>query len=295
MGWSGPPVGEQKVFKPKWDLETLEDYKQAAPAKFWEKFPVNLELNGKSLIDPVKLKGLALVLGTENTDRLDIVCKDLTDGAIIGCTGEFRLESVCSNAPSAFEFPREVTDAIACWVHYKFAYGPVPRALVPVGVKINGIMCRQKPNGAARVILNLSAPDGMSVNEGITAGNFPATMSSTAKWLRMLQRTGRGSWLLKVDWQDAYKHVRVNSADVRLQWFEWLGMYFAELCLVFGAASSAGIYDRAAKVVLDFAIRKAKFPRRNVCHLKVLKKYFNLSQTGTLTDLSELGIHSILN
>jgi len=42
-------------------------------------------------------------------------------------------------------------------------------------------------------------------------------------------------------------------------------MYFAELCLVFGAASSAGIYDRAAKVVLELAVRKASFPARNVC------------------------------
>ena len=38
---------------------------------------------------------------------------------------------------------------------------------VPAGAKVSGIMVRKKPNGAARVILNLSGPKGMSVNDGI--------------------------------------------------------------------------------------------------------------------------------
>ena len=36
---------------------------------------------------------------------------------------------------------------------------------------------------------------------------------------------------------------------------------FCELCLVFGAASSAGIYDRVAKVVLFTVIRRCGFQR----------------------------------
>jgi len=38
-------------------------------------------------------------------------------------------------------------------------------------------------------------------------------------------------------------------------------MFFAKLYLVFGAS----IFDRAAEVVLDFAVRSLGFPRRNVC------------------------------
>ena len=90
-------------------------------------------------------------------------------------------------------------------------------------------------------------------------------MSSTGKWLAALAAAGRGAFMIKMDWADAYKHVHVREEDVRLQWFSWLGMNFAEVCLVFGAVSSVGIYDRAAKVVLDLVLRLSGFPAKMVC------------------------------
>ena len=47
---------------------------------------------------------------------------------------------------------------------------------------------------------------------------------------------------MKSDWADAYKQIAVRRQDTDLQWFVWLGKYFTENCLVFGAASSAGIF-----------------------------------------------------
>jgi hypothetical protein len=73
-------------------------------------------------------------------------------------------------------------------------------------------MCRAKPNGSARIILNMSAPAGCSVNEGIDKDRFPATMSSTAKWLAVLNNCGRNCHIMKVDWSDAYKHIHVLCA-----------------------------------------------------------------------------------
>jgi hypothetical protein len=70
---------------------------------------------------------------------------------------------------------------------------------------------------------------------------------------------------MKMDWADAYKHIPVRSEDVKLQYFTWLGRGFAELCLVFGTSSSVGIYDRAAKLVLELAFKVCKFPRAWVC------------------------------
>ena len=79
-------------------------------------------------------------------------------------------------------------------------------------------------------------------------------MSSTAKWVAVLNRAGRGCLMTKVDWADAYKHIRVRAEDRILQWFSWLGKFFVELCLVFGTASSPGLYDRLAKLVLNLAL-----------------------------------------
>ena len=77
-----------------------------------------------------------------------------------------------------------------------------------------------------RVILNLLAPTGFSVNDGIDTDLFPTSMSSTAAWLDVLNRAGRGALIAKVDWADAYKHIHVNPADLDLQWFTWLGRGF---------------------------------------------------------------------
>ena len=130
---------------------------------------------------------------------------------------------------------------------------------VPKSAKFSPLMTRDKPNGGTRIILNLSSPPKRSVNDGIDSDQFPTKMSSTAQWLRVLNRTGRKSWILKTDLSDAYKHIAVRLLDLDLQWFEWLGMGFAELCLIFGCTSSAGIFDAVAKIFLYIVLKKAGF------------------------------------
>jgi len=170
-----------------------------------------------------------------------------------------------NNSPSAFQFGEQITDAIADWITEGFAAGPFTREEVPLGAKISGIMCREKPNGSARIILNLSAPVGNSVNDGICSDEFPTSMSSTTKWVEVLNKAGRACLFMKADWSVAYKHLHVRPADTVLQWFSWLDRFFVELNLVFGARSSAGLFDRIAKVILDLAIRLACFSPDMVC------------------------------
>jgi hypothetical protein len=111
----------------------------------------------------------------------------------------------------------------------------------------------------------MSAPAGKSVNDGINKDEFPAAMSSTGKWLAVLNRAGRHCKIMKIDWSDAYKHVHVCERDLPLQWFSWLGKDFYELSLIFGTSSSVGIFDRLAKIVLHIALVLAKFPAGAVC------------------------------
>ena len=66
----------------------------------------------------------------------------------------------------------------------------------------------------------------MSVNDGIRAEEFPAVMSSTAAWLKVLNRAGKGCWISKTDWASAYKQIPVRREDTILQWFEWGGKFF---------------------------------------------------------------------
>ena len=262
-GWVAEPA--RKVFKPKNGLPALDRYDKAAPDHYWEQFPVYKPETGQALVNHRVLVEMAQEHGCEDWDRLFRVCQDLRYGADIGCRGAYRAPSFSKNANSSFKFGEQVSDEIASWLKKGFAAGPFTEEEVPAEAKVNSIMCREKPNGAVRIILNLSAPAGLSVNEGIDKDEFPASMSSTQKWLEVLDKVGKGAWMAKTDWSDAYKHLHVRAEDLVLQWFSWLGMFFYELCLIFGSSSSPGLYDRLAKTVLDIVIRVASFPREWIC------------------------------
>jgi hypothetical protein len=255
-----PTLPPLKTFIPKHKLPAVSNYKTHASEDFWSSFPSNTTRKGVSPVSAIRLLSWANAVGCDDHRRLLAVCKDLEEGADIGCRGTAREPSFSTNAASSHDFGAEVTDAVASWVQQGIVAGPFKPSEQPRNVKINGVMCRMKPNGTARIILNLSSPRGFSVNDGITADEFPTSMSSTAKWISVLDKAGRGCTMAKVDWAAAYKHIAVRSEDLPLQYFHWLGRDFVELMLVFGGASSAGLYDRLAKTVLDFVIRYSKFP-----------------------------------
>ena len=264
---AGPvAVPKEKIFKPKFPrIPVLDDYTKAAPKEFWAEFPEYYVCPAKPSLNGKKLKRWADALGCSEPDRLNRVLECIRSGADIGCRGEARKPSRSKNAASAFQYGPQVTDAIAEWVQKGYAYGPVAAEDVPAAAKVSGIMVRPKPNGSVRVILNLSAPKGRSVNDGIDKTDFPATMSSTAAWLAVLDTAGRGCLMTKTDWAAAYKHVWVREQDTDLQWFSWGGRFFKELCLIFGGVSSAGLFDDPAKILLDLVCRRAGFPRAMVC------------------------------
>ena len=254
-------IPRKKDFKPKMGLLRLADYRNTRPSgEYWKKWPSNKLAKGTSKINGHKLREMAVANGYRDMTMLETVVTDLTEGAKTGCKGVFRNNTCSQNAPSAYEYGYHVSDALADWINKGFVRGPLDKSDVPQERKINGIMTKLKPTGAVRVILNLSAPKGSSVNDGIDNRDFPATMSSTTKWLRILAKAGKACKMVKVDWGDAYKHISVHEDDVNMQWFEWLGKYFCELCLVFGSISSVGIYDRTAKLVLWIVIARSGIP-----------------------------------
>ena len=279
-----PDLPPPKVFKPKFNLAKLQDYKGPAPSSYWGRFPTNKDFPGKSKIDPVQLRALAAEYGVTG-DNLDICLVDLKYGADIGCRGAARQPSFSSNAPSAYDFGPQVSDAIAEWVAKGYAAGPFKLEEIPANVTINGIMCKEKPNGSVRIILNLSCPKESGVNSGINKDDFPAIMSSTPKWVRSLNLVGPGGYMCKLDWASAYKHISVRLADLPLQWFKWLDRYFLETSLIFGGVSSVGIYDRHAKIVLELVLAASGFPRSQVCqHLDDVPAVGLLGELCTFDD-----------
>ena len=147
------PVPGLKKFTPKFpDIPTLKEYKAGGDRNFWSKFPVNLSDEVKPEFSHVALAAMVDRLGCSDRARVNRVLEYLRIGAEIGCKGIYRSSTSSSNASSAYECGREVTDALAGWIADGYAYGPVEEEEVPAEAKVNGIMVKKKPNGSARVI-----------------------------------------------------------------------------------------------------------------------------------------------
>ena len=147
--------------------------------------------------------------------------------------------------------------------------GPLDELEIPWDdISVSPIMVRLKPTGKARLIINLSYPRNeegpTGVNSGIDTKEFPAKMSSTAKFVKSLFKVGRNALMCKSDWNQAYKHQFVRDEDLKLQFVKFMGKYFCELALVFGAGSSPGIYTDLALVPLCIAIKMSGIRKDHV-------------------------------
>ena len=221
---------ELKEFVPKCpEIPIVKDYRVISDMNFWDRFPKNHCCPAEPGIDAKALKGLIDTFGVTQPDEAERVLEWTRRGAEVGCNGQYRAASSAKNANNSYQNGPQVTDAIGSWIKKGYVYGPVEEDEVPANAKINSILTRTKPNGAVRVILNLSAPEGCSVNDGIDIDNFPAFMSSTGAWLKVLNECGKDCWIMKIDFADAYKQITGVEEDTELQWFEWGGEIFQRI------------------------------------------------------------------
>ena len=137
-----PPLPPTKTFVPKNALPQLSDYKTHADTAFWSSFPSNMIEKGNQ-------QSLKRASGHGERGRLKAVCRDWKNGADSRCRGTAKEPTFTTNAPSAHNFGTEVTDAVATWVKQGIVAGPLDPSKRPAN-EVSGVMCRMKPNGAAR-------------------------------------------------------------------------------------------------------------------------------------------------
>ena len=145
--------------------------------------------------------------------------------------------------------------------------GPLRESEIPfANYKVSSLGAKMKETGKVRPLVDLSGPydddktgapgwiyspeHPGSVNSTINKDDFPTTMSSNNIFMRMIWSAGKGSLVAKIDMTEAYKHISVHKDDHCLQIVSFGGRLFMELKLTFGASSSPGIFDRAAKAFL---------------------------------------------
>ena len=169
-----PEMPSPKVFKAKMNLPKLANYRRTAPTSYWSNWPKRTfeqMLPTKSWVSSDKLKELALDYKYSDWERLEKVCQRIDKGAYIGCTGNARLPTFCTNASSEYEYGEGVADGIAEMIENGLMVGPLDEEEIPwKDITVSALMVKIKPNGKARLIINLSKPDNETGPTGVNKG-----------------------------------------------------------------------------------------------------------------------------
>ncbi|KAF7366908.1 Integrase/recombinase xerD [Mycena sanguinolenta] len=107
----------------------------------------------------------------------------------------------------------------------------------------------RKRTSKVRRIHHLSWPHGRSVNDGIPDAEAQIHYDMIDRAIADIVRAGRGSLLVKLDLESAFRHIPVRPEDWPLLGFTWEGKFFHDLVLGFGCRSAPYIFNLFAEAL----------------------------------------------
>ena len=173
----------------------------------------------------------------------------LTYGFRIGFneSTEIQLHSAFKNHVSVTKNPQAVADFISSECALGRMNGPFPASQVS-GTQISPLGIIPKPHqpGKWRLIVDLSFPEGHSVNNGISPALCSIKYSSVDDAVSIIQKYGPHTQMAKLDLQSAYRMVPVHPEDHRLLGMQWNDHIYIDTRLPFGLRSAPKIFSAVA-------------------------------------------------
>ena len=153
------------------------------------------------------------------------------------------------NHPSAFENRATVRDYIEAERKAGRLVGPLHRSLLPVvHTSPIGLVPKSEPDHW-RLIVDLSFPFRHSVNDGISSEWSSISYASVDDAVELILHLGRGTQLVKLDLEKAYRNVPVHPQDQHLLAISWEGDTYVDGALPFGLRSAPKIFSAVADMV----------------------------------------------
>ena len=176
------------------------------------------------------------------------VTSNLTDGADLGYTGP-HTSTARPNNRSAVSRPSAVSVAVTTELSRGHTAGPyVAPPFEPF--RINPLGAREKPDGTVRLILDLSQPQGLSVNDHISRDDFTLQYITLDDAIAALFTVGPHRALMsKADLKHAFRLIPVRQTQWWLLGFCWHGQYYYDVRLPFGLRSACAIFNELAEVL----------------------------------------------
>jgi hypothetical protein len=180
---------------------------------------------------------------------VDTLIHIIHHGANIGFTGDRNSSQSCSNLTSAADHSDAVSSDIIKQVAASRTHGPFPSPPLP--------NFRSSPLGAVtrkrstkiRRIHHLSWPQGSSVNDGIPDPEASIVYDTFLLATQDLIKSGQGSLMLKLDLEQAFRHIPVRPFDWPLLGFHWSNQFYHDVVLGFGLRSAPYIFNLFAEAL----------------------------------------------
>ena len=171
--------------------------------------------------------------------------RGLSEGFRIGFNSGSSLRSAKGNMASVLTNPETVSK----YIDEEVAAGRLVPVLAPSGVQISpiGIIPKSSQPGKFRLIVDLSAPQGACVNEGVTSELCSLRYASVDKAVDLIRQMGKGCFMAKLDLQSAYRQVPVHPVDQPLLCIKInQERVYADRALPFGLRSAPKLFTAVA-------------------------------------------------
>lgn len=174
----------------------------------------------------------------------NFLIKGISEGFRLGFQHhDHQCSSAKDNMRSAAQNPRVVEGYLEKEVAAGRIVGPVPLELVKrVQISRFGVIPKSQP-GKWRLILDLSHPDGRSVNDGIDQDLCSLTYSSVDQAAQCVVALGRGAQLAKLDLESAYRMIPIHPDDRHLLGMRWKNKVWIDTALPFGLRSAPKVFN----------------------------------------------------
>ncbi len=149
--------------------------------------------------------------------------------------------------PSAYQHPSIVDDYLAKEQSAYRIIGPLdPQRLPHAKVSPFGVIPKHHQPNKWRLILNLSAPEGFSVNDGIAREASSLSLVSVDNIAATVLSLGKGALLAKLDIQAAFRIIPVHPDDRHFLGMQWRKELYIDATLPFGLRSAPQIFSAVA-------------------------------------------------
>ena len=172
--------------------------------------------------------------------------RGITCGFRIGVTEECRLRPSRRNLKSAYDHTEVVSEYLEREVSLsRLSILPPATSPVPLQLQISpfGVIPKKHRPDKWRLIVDLSSPEGYSVNDAISNDLCSTSYTSIDNAVYLARGLGKGCLLAKLDIKEAYRAVPVHPSDQRFLAVSWKGATYIDKALPFGLRSAPKLFS----------------------------------------------------